>query len=43
MWDGSGLRRLAKGFALAVWEDPADGKEWVHVGSEHKDYDFAKV
>ncbi len=23
-WDGSGLRRLAKGFALTVWQNPAD-------------------
>lgn len=31
-WDGSGLRRLAPGFALAVWRDPAGGDEWIYVG-----------
>ena len=31
-WDGSGLRRLAEGFGLAVWSDPVDGAEWVYVG-----------
>ena len=30
-WDGSGLRTLAPGFAIAVWTDPATGKEWVYV------------
>lgn len=31
-WDGSRLRRLADGFALDVWADPADGAQWVYVG-----------
>lgn len=45
-WDGSGLKPLAKGFALAVWANPADGREWVYIGTDSKqgqDYDFAKV
>ena len=42
-WDGSGLRRLAKGFALAVWQNPADNSEWVYVGTDNKGYDFATV
>ena len=32
-WDGSGLRQLADGFALAVWRDPDTGVEWVYAGS----------
>ena len=44
-WDGSGLTRLAKGFALAVWENPTGGVPWVYVGSGNKDksYDFPTV
>jgi hypothetical protein len=44
-WDGSGLTRLAKGFALAVWEDPMGGVPWVYVGTGNKDksYDFPTV
>lgn len=43
-WDGSGLRRLATGFALSVWRDPADGREWLYVGTDHdEEFDFANV
>ena len=42
-WDGSGLRRLAKGFALTVWQNPADNTAWVYVGTDNKGYDFATV
>ncbi len=42
-WDGSGLKRLAKGFALTVWENPADATPWVYVGTDNKSYDFATV
>lgn len=42
-WDGSGLRKLADGFALDVWEDPADGSAWVYLGTENHQWDFAKV
>jgi hypothetical protein len=42
-WDGSGLTSLGKGFALAVWQNPADNSEWLYVGTENKGYDFATV
>lgn len=42
-WNGSGLRRLAPGFALAVWQDPASGREWVYAGRDNRKYDFATV
>jgi hypothetical protein len=45
-WDGANLRSLGKGFAMAVWANPADGREWVYVGTEStkgQDYDFATV
>jgi hypothetical protein len=34
-WDGTGRRQLAEGFALAVWEEPGSGREWVYVGTEN--------
>jgi hypothetical protein len=45
-WDGSGLTSLGRGFALAVWANPTDGREWVYVGTDNKkgqEYDFATV
>jgi hypothetical protein len=33
-WDGSGMRELFGGIALAVWRDPRDGREWIYYGSE---------
>ena len=44
-WDGSGLRSLGKGFGFAVWQNPADGREWVYVGTDNKpnEFDFATV
>lgn len=33
-WDGSNLTRLAPGYALAVWTDPADGADWVYAGRD---------
>ena len=33
-WDGSGRRELFVGFGLAVWRDPANGREWVYYGFE---------
>ncbi len=33
-WDGSDLRRIADGFALAVWAEPETGAEWVYVGDD---------
>ena len=37
--------RLGRGFALAVWEDPAGGQTWVYLGTGNKDksYDFPTV
>ncbi len=42
-WDGSGSRRLAPGFALAVWQDPASGREWVYAGRDNRKFEFATV
>jgi hypothetical protein len=42
-WDGSGLKRVAAGFALAVWQDPAVGREWIYVGTDNRKYDFRTV
>ncbi len=36
-WDGSGLKRLASGFALGVWRDPRSGREWVYSGTSLAD------
>lgn len=33
-WDGTGLRRLAEGFALEVWSDPASGEEWIYAARD---------
>ena len=33
-WDGSGHRRIADGFALAVWSEPDTGDEWIYVGDD---------
>ncbi|MDP1570910.1 MAG: hypothetical protein Q8L86_13005 [Vicinamibacterales bacterium] len=37
-FDGTGLRQLEPGFALDVWEDPADGGAWVYIGTGHDGY-----
>jgi hypothetical protein len=42
-WDGTGLRKLADGFAMALWRNPADGSDWVYAGTENRKYDFATV
>jgi hypothetical protein len=42
-WDGSGLRKVADGFALDVWESPIDGSAWVYAGTENEKWNFAKV
>lgn len=31
-WDGSGLRAVTDGFALAVWEDPLNSNVWIYAG-----------
>lgn len=42
-FDGSGLRRFDRGVALGVWEDPADGEEWVYIGSDYRRSGFGTV
>ena len=42
-FDGSGFRKLAPGFALAVWENPVDESEWVYVGTDNIKHDFKTV
>jgi hypothetical protein len=42
-WDGTGFRKLADGFAMALWKNPVDGSDWVYAGTENKQFDFAKV
>ena len=36
-WDGTGLRRLADGFALEVWRDHGTGVDWVYAGTGEAD------
>ncbi len=43
MWDGTGLRKLADGFALDVWQNPIDDSEWVYLGTNNEKYDFKTV
>lgn len=33
-WDRSSLRRLADGFGVAVWTDPATGVEWLYAARD---------
>jgi hypothetical protein len=42
-WDGSGFRKLADGFALTLWQNPADGSDWVYLGTDSVKYDFRTV
>ncbi len=35
-WDGTGFRKLADGFAMALWRNPADGSDWVYAGTDNK-------
>jgi hypothetical protein len=34
-WDGTGKRQLTSGFALAVWEEPKTGRDWVYLGTDN--------
>jgi hypothetical protein len=36
-WDGSGLRKIADGAALAVWQEPSTGRDWLYLGTENSD------
>ena len=42
-WDGSGRQKLGDGFALGLWRNPADGGEWVYVGTENKEWEFRTI
>ncbi len=42
-WDGSGLRRLARGFALGVWPDPVDRRDWVYAGLDRAGDNYRTV
>lgn len=35
-FDGTGWQRFQSGTALAVWQDPADGGDWVYLGTDHQ-------
>ena len=36
-WDGTGLRKLADGAALAVWQEPGSGRDWLYLGTENSE------
>jgi len=38
-WDDGSRRRIADGFGLAVWQDPA-GTDWAYVGTAYDDSEF---
>jgi hypothetical protein len=42
-WDGTGLTRLAEGFALTVWQNPIDDSDWVYVGQDNREHTFRRV
>ena len=44
-WDGSNLTSLGPGFAVSLWQNPADGSVWVYAGSgaAAAKYDFPIV
>lgn len=42
-FDGSGARRFDRGFAMALWTDPADGRDWVFIGSEYQDLGYRVI
>jgi hypothetical protein len=42
-FDGSEARRFDRGFALAVWEHPADGSEWVYIGSNGSGFEVRTI
>ncbi|MEW6332994.1 MAG: hypothetical protein AB1558_01875 [Thermodesulfobacteriota bacterium] len=37
-WDGSGKQELFGGYALALWQDPKDGREWIYYGFAEMQY-----
>lgn len=42
-FDGSGLKKIASGFALTVWENPVDDSEWIYIGTDNVKHDFKTV
>jgi hypothetical protein len=42
-FDGSGLEQFGPGFALAVWQDPADGGDWIYIGTDHRNNAFSTI
>ena len=42
-WDGNGLRKIADGFALDLWRNPADGRDWVYLGTDNDDFNFSTI
>lgn len=42
-WDGTGLQTLTSGFALDLWEHPEHGSDWVYIGTDNDEFEFATV
>ncbi|MBA2304840.1 MAG: hypothetical protein H0W08_19720 [Acidobacteria bacterium] len=44
-WDGSAVTSLGKGFAVSLWQNPADATEWVYAGVDAAPgkYDFPTI
>jgi hypothetical protein len=42
-WDGAAAAPLVDGFALAVWQNPVDGSDWVYVGQDNDEGSFGRV
>jgi hypothetical protein len=42
-WDGSDRRKLGDGFALGVWKDPDNGRQWVFAGTDITNWEFATI
>ncbi|MDQ2731719.1 MAG: hypothetical protein M3Y56_08680, partial [Armatimonadota bacterium] len=37
-WDGTGLRKLLRGYAVFLWKDPNTGVQWVYARAGHGNY-----
>jgi len=42
-FDGTGFRKIADGFAMTLWRNPADGRDWIYAGSDPEQFDFRTV
>ena len=42
-WDGSERRKLGDGFALGLWKDPDNGRQWVFAGTDMTNWEFATI